>query len=54
VKNELATLVREDLSEPSGVAPLNGTDKDLMIADDTNNHRLARVSPDGEVRTFEI
>jgi hypothetical protein len=53
VKNELATLVREDLSEPSAAAPLNGTDKDLVIAD-TNNHRLARVSPDGEVRTLEI
>jgi thiol-disulfide isomerase/thioredoxin len=53
VKNEFVTLAREDLSEPSGAAPLNGTDEDLVVAD-TNNHRLARVSLDGKVRPFEI
>jgi thiol-disulfide isomerase/thioredoxin len=52
-KNELATLARDGLSEPSGVALLEGTDEDLVVAD-TNNHRLVCVGPDGEVRPFEV
>ena len=52
-KNELATLARDDLSEPSGAALLDETHDDLVVAD-TNNHRLVRVSPGGEVMPFEI
>ncbi len=48
--DQLVTLAREDLSEPSGAAVLGG---DLLVAD-TNNHRLVRVGLDGEVRPFEI
>jgi len=52
-KNEVVTLAREDLSEPSGAVLLEGAGGDLMVAD-TNNHRLARVGVDGEVRPVEI
>ncbi len=48
--DQLVTLTREDLSEPSGAAVLGG---DLLVAD-TNNHRIVRVGLDGEVRPFEI
>ncbi len=48
--DQLVTLAREDLSEPSGAAVL---DEDLLVAD-TNNHRIVRVGLDGEVRSFEI
>ncbi len=48
--NELITLAREDLSEPSGAAVLGG---ELLVAD-TNNHRIVRVGLDGEVKPFEI
>jgi thiol-disulfide isomerase/thioredoxin len=47
---QLVTLAREDFSEPSGAAVLGG---ELLVAD-TNNHRIVRVGPDGEVRPFEI
>ncbi len=47
---ELSTLARDGLSEPSGAALVNGS---LVVAD-TNNHRLARVSADGEVSQFEV
>ena len=48
--DQLVTLAREDLSEPSGAAILGG---ELLVAD-TNNHRIVRVGPDGKVRPFEI
>ncbi len=48
---ELSTLARDGLSEPSGATMLD--DGGLLVAD-TNNHRLARVGEDGEVRTFEL
>ena len=48
--DQLVTLAREDLSEPSGAAVLDG---ELLVAD-TNNHRVVRVGLDGEVRPFEI
>ena len=48
--DQLVTLTREDLSEPSGAAVLDG---ELIVAD-TNNHRIVRVGLDGEVRAFEI
>ncbi|MBA3471836.1 MAG: alkyl hydroperoxide reductase [Rubrobacter sp.] len=48
--DQLVTLAREDLSEPSGAAVLG---EDLLVAD-TNNHRIVRVGLDGEVRPFEI
>jgi thiol-disulfide isomerase/thioredoxin len=47
---QLVTLARGALSEPSGVAILGG---ELLVAD-TNNHRIVRVGPDGEVRPFEV
>jgi thiol-disulfide isomerase/thioredoxin len=52
-KNELATLARDGLSEPSGAALLDGSNGELVVAD-TNNHRLVRVSPEGEVWPFEV
>jgi hypothetical protein len=48
--DRLVTLARADLSEPSGAAVFGG---ELLVAD-TNNHRLVRVGPDGEVRPFEF
>jgi thiol-disulfide isomerase/thioredoxin len=48
--DQLVTLARADLSEPSGAAILGG---ELLVAD-TNNHRIVRVGPDGEVRPFEF
>jgi thiol-disulfide isomerase/thioredoxin len=48
--DQLDTLARKDLSEPSGAAVLGG---ELLVAD-TNNHRIVRVGLDGEVRPFEI
>ncbi len=48
--DQLVTLAREELSEPSGAALLDG---DLLVAD-TNNHRIVRVGLDGEVCPFEI
>lgn len=48
--DEIITLARDGLSEPSGAALLG---RDLIVAD-TNNHRLASVDSDGEVRTFEV
>jgi hypothetical protein len=48
--DQLVTLAHEDLSEPSGAAVLGG---DLLVVD-TNDHRIVRVGPDGEVRPFEI
>jgi hypothetical protein len=48
--DQLVTLAREELSEPSGAALLGG---DLLVAD-TNNHRIVRVGLDGEVCPFEI
>ena len=50
-REELFTLVRDGLSEPSGAASLG--DDGLLVAD-TNNHRLVRVGEDGEVRPFEL
>ena len=52
-KNELATLARDGLSEPSGAALLDGADEELVVAD-TNNHRLVCAGPEGEVRPFEV
>jgi thiol-disulfide isomerase/thioredoxin len=50
-KNELTTLARDGLSEPSGAALLGG---DLLVAD-TNTHRLVHVDADGrKVQPFEI
>ena len=49
-KGELVTLTHDGLSEPSGAALLG---EDLVVAD-TNNHRLARVGADGEIRPLEI
>jgi thiol-disulfide isomerase/thioredoxin len=49
-RDQLVTLAREDLSEPSGAAVLGG---DLLVAD-TNNHRIVHVGLDGEVRPFEL
>ncbi|MCA1739306.1 MAG: alkyl hydroperoxide reductase [Actinobacteria bacterium] len=48
--DEITTLARDGLSEPSGAALLG---RELVVAD-TNNHRLASVDPDGGVRTFEV
>ena len=50
-KEEVSTLARDGLSEPSGGALLAGGS--LVVAD-TDNHRLARVDAGGEVRTFEV
>jgi hypothetical protein len=52
-KNELTTLARDGLSEPSDAALVEGTGGDLVVAD-TNNHRLVRVSPGGEILPFEV
>jgi thiol-disulfide isomerase/thioredoxin len=52
-KNEVVTLTREDLSEPSGAVLLERAGGDFIVAD-TNNHRLARVGVDGEVRSVEV
>ena len=49
-KNELVTLSRDGLGEPSGATLL---DKYLIVAD-TNNHRLVRLGADGELLPFEI
>jgi thiol-disulfide isomerase/thioredoxin len=48
--DQLLTLAREDLSEPSGAAVLG---VDLLVAD-SDNHRIVCVGLDGEVRPFEI
>jgi hypothetical protein len=50
-REEVSTLARDGLSEPSGGALLAGGS--LVVAD-TDNHRLARVDAGGKVRTFEI
>jgi hypothetical protein len=50
-KEEVSTLARDGLSEPSGGALLAGGS--LVVAD-TDNHRLARVDAGGEIRTFEV
>ena len=50
-KEEVSTLARDGLSEPSGGALLAGGS--LLVAD-TGNHRLARVDAGGKVRTFEV
>ena len=47
---EFSTLARDGLSEPSGAALL----ADGLLVADTNNHRLARVGEDGEVRPFGL
>jgi len=52
-KNELTTLVRDGLSEPSDAALVEEAGSDLVVAD-TNNHRLVRVSPGGEILPFEV
>lgn len=52
-KNELTTLARKNLSEPSGATLLNGSGGQLVVAD-TNNHRLARVGLDGDIHPFEV
>ncbi len=49
-RDELTTLARDGLDEPSGAA-LRG--RDLIVAD-TNKHRLVSVGTDGEVRPFEV
>ena len=48
--NELATLARDGLDEPSGAALLGGN----LIVADTNNHRLVLVGADGEVRLLDV
>ena len=50
-KEEVSTLARDGLSEPSGGALLAGG---YLVVADTDNHRLARVDAGGEVRTFEV
>ncbi len=50
-KEEVSTLARDGLSEPSGGALLAGGS---LIVADTDNHRLVRVDAGGEVRTFEL
>lgn len=52
-ENELITFACDGVSEPSGAALLGGSGRDFIVAD-TNNHRLVRVSTDGEVQSFEI
>lgn len=51
-RTEVETLTRGGFDEPSGAAVLDGS-PDLVVAD-TNNHRLAAVSPGGEVRPFGV
>jgi hypothetical protein len=50
-KEEVSTLARDGLSEPSGGALLTGG---YLVVADTDHHRLARVDAGGEVRTFEV
>ena len=50
-KEEVSTLARDGLSEPSGGALLAGG---FLLVADTDNHRLARVDAGGEIRTFEV
>jgi hypothetical protein len=50
-KEEVSTLARDGLSEPSGGALLAGG---YLVVADTDNHRLARAGAGGEVRTFEV